>query len=93
MQQSKTELEAIIAKRGAAYGDFRTQGIIAQELKDAVRTLPGWERLEAHQRESLEMIMHKIARIMNGDPNHRDSWVDIAGYAQIVADRIVEWGD
>ena len=93
MQQSKTELEAIIAQRGAAYGDFRTQGIIAQELKDAVRTLPNWEQLEAHQRESMEMIMHKIARIMNGDPNHRDSWVDIAGYAQIVADRIVERGD
>jgi hypothetical protein len=39
------------------------------------------------------MIMHKIARIMNGDPNYRDSWVDIAGYAQIVADRIVGRGD
>lgn len=93
MQQSKTELEAIIEQRGNAYGDFRTQGIIAQELKDVVRTLPNWAFLQAHQRESMEMIMHKIARIMNGDPNHRDSWVDIAGYAQIVADRIVERGD
>jgi hypothetical protein len=35
------------------------------------------------------MICHKIARILNGDPNYADSWVDIAGYAQLVADRLL----
>jgi hypothetical protein len=42
------------------------------------------------QREALEMIAHKIARIVNGDPNYADSWLDIAGYAQLVADRLNE---
>jgi hypothetical protein len=41
-----------------------------------------------HQRESLDMIQHKISRILNGDPNIVDSWADIAGYAHIVAIRI-----
>jgi hypothetical protein len=45
-------------------------------------------RLEYHQRESLDMIACKASRILNGDPNHLDSWVDIAGYATIVATRI-----
>ena len=26
--------------------------------------------------------------IINGDPNYIDSWVDIAGYATLVADRL-----
>jgi hypothetical protein len=30
------------------------------------------------------MIVHKIGRILNGDPNYDDSWADIAGYAQLV---------
>lgn len=34
------------------------------------------------QKETLDMIAHKIARIITGDPNYIDSWLDIAGYAQ-----------
>lgn len=34
------------------------------------------------------MIAHKIGRILNGDPNYADSWIDIAGYAKLVADRL-----
>ena len=38
------------------------------------------------------MICHKIGRIINGDANYEDSWRDIAGYAQLVADRLLEPG-
>jgi hypothetical protein len=38
--------------------------------------------------EALEMICVKMARIMNGDPLYRDNWVDIAGYAKLVSDRL-----
>jgi hypothetical protein len=44
--------------------------------------------LAFYQRESLEMIAHKISRIVNGDANYMDSWVDIAGYAQLVIDKL-----
>jgi hypothetical protein len=44
--------------------------------------------LDADQLEALEMICHKIGRIVNGDPNYADSWIDIAGYAKLVADRL-----
>jgi hypothetical protein len=44
--------------------------------------------LAADQRAALAMIAHEIARIMHGDPNYADSWVDIAGYAIPVADRL-----
>ena len=30
------------------------------------------------------MIQHKIARVLNGDPNYPDNWHDIAGYARLV---------
>jgi len=49
-----------------------------------------WHELDADQQEALEMIAHKIARILNGDPNYVDSWVDIAGYAKLVADRLAK---
>ena len=88
MQQSTVNVETITAERGEQYGDFTTQGEIAQELKEYMRKRPGWAYLQPHQRESLDMIQHKISRILNGDPNVVDSWADIAGYAHIVAIRI-----
>lgn len=39
-------------------------------------------------KEALEMVQHKIARILNGDPQYLDNWVDGAGYFKLVADRL-----
>lgn len=35
-------------------------------------------------KEALEMIQTKVGRILTGDPTHRDSWHDIAGYAVLI---------
>lgn len=90
MQHFKVDIDAITDERGRQYGDFTHQGVIAQDLKEYMREQDGWRRLKSHQKESLDMIAHKISRILNGDPQHRDSWVDIAGYAQITAERIID---
>lgn len=90
MQQSKVDIEAITDERGRQYGDWAQQAVIAQDLKDYMRSVSGWKNLLPHQRESLDMIQHKISRILNGDPGHRDSWADIAGYAHITAIRVLD---
>lgn len=77
-----------LAERGKRYGTFTGHAAITQALKSEMNTHPGWTRLEADQREALEMIAHKIGRILNGDPNYADSWHDIAGYAALVDKRL-----
>lgn len=87
-----TDITITLGERGERYGKFITQAVASQSLKNVVRSLIGadkWNKeLSADQQEALEMICHKIARIINGDPNYADSWHDIAGYAQLVADRL-----
>lgn len=85
-----TELEQTIAQRRGRYGPLIESGEAAMKLEDYLRSLPGWERLAYDQREALAMVMHKISRIMCGDPNYDDSWVDIAGYVQNVVNRLRE---
>ena len=75
-------------ERGKRYGEFEDHADISQTLKFMMKQRDGWHRLEADQCEALEMIAHKIARILNGDPNYDDSWHDIAGYATLVAERL-----
>lgn len=82
------KLSTILDERGERYGKFVDHASISQDLKTAMRLTPGWSDLAADQAEALEMVQHKVARILNGDPSYVDSWRDIAGYAQLVADRL-----
>ncbi len=79
-------INEILDERGKRYGKFKDHAEISQRLKYVVRDRR--DVLSDDQREALEMICHKVARILNGDPNYADSWIDIAGYAQLVADRL-----
>ena len=78
----------ILTERGKRYGKFKDHAEVTQQLKHVIFGFNPVLRMEADQKEALEMIAHKIGRIINGDPDYADSWVDIAGYAQLVADRL-----
>jgi hypothetical protein len=41
-------------------------------------------------REALHMIAHKMGRIATGNPNIKDHWADIAGYATLIANLLGE---
>ena len=77
-----------LTERGKRYGKFTGHAKITQDLKYVMAKHAGWVNLADDQKEALEMVAHKIGRILNGDPNYDDSWVDIAGYAKLVADRL-----
>ena len=82
------QIEEILKERGAKYGKFKDHAQITQCLKITMVNTPKWDKLTYDQKEALEMIAHKIGRILNGDPNYADSWDDIAGYAKLVGDRL-----
>lgn len=83
-------LVSVLEERGCRYGCFIDHAAVSQRLKKVI-----WEelatrdkQLAADQAEALEMIMHKIGRIINGDADYDDSWRDIAGYSMLVCDRL-----
>lgn len=82
------ETEALITERGSRYGKFKDGAEIMQSLKDTMRDVDGWNNLTASQKEALDMIQHKIGRILNGDPTYDDSWKDIAGYATLIVNEL-----
>lgn len=85
-------LTSTLTERGGRYGAFKGHAEVSQELKEVVwkALLIREKRLEPDQLEALEMIMHKIGRIINGDANYLDNWVDIAGYSMLVHDRLLK---
>lgn len=84
-----TDIKAILDERAKTHGEFKHSAGISQALKGVARSEINWKGNVPSdaQMEAIEMIFHKIARILSGDPNHKDHWLDIAGYAQLAADR------
>lgn len=79
-----TQLSETLSTRATTHGDFTDNSHVMQHLKNFLRDHPGWEKLADHQCEALDMICHKIGRILCGNPDFPDHWHDIAGYAQLV---------
>jgi len=88
--KNATNTDAILADRGSRYGTFVGHAEVTQELKRSMANhlAKRNKTLQDDQWEALEMIAHKIGRIVNGDPDYYDSWADIAGYAKLVSDRL-----
>ena len=83
----ETNIADILAERHSRYGEFKRHAEITMALKDTIDRYN--HSLIDDQTEALHMIAHKIGRILNGDPNYADSWIDISGYAKLVADRLI----
>lgn len=82
MEQEET-IDTTLTTRGGTHGDYTENANISQQLKEVIRSCRGYKRLPATHAEALDMIMHKVARIMAGNAEFYDHWHDIAGYATL----------
>lgn len=89
MTDEQSTVSETLAARGRRYGDFPGHADVTQAIKAAMTKGKNWGRLQNDHKEALEMIAHKIGRILNGDPKYTDSWHDIAGYAKLVEDELL----
>jgi hypothetical protein len=81
-------IKEILEQRGERYGYFTNHAHISQNMKFIMRKSKQWTNLSDDKKEALDMIVHKIARILNGDPEYKDSWTDIRGYTKLVEDTL-----
>ena len=81
-------VQQTLDERQATHGDFADHARATQMLKTVIQNQPGWKNLNAMQRESLDMIAHKMGRILAGNPSYADHWHDIQGYAKLIEDRL-----
>ena len=83
-------VDATLTERGSRYGAFGEHARITQNIKRAMQDSPNWTNLSDDKKETLEMVAHKIGRILNGDPEYHDSWHDILGYVKLVEDTLTK---
>lgn len=77
-------IDKVLEERQKTHGEFSSHARYTQQIKEVFRSSPDWGRLNDHQKEAMDMFAHKQGRILNGNPNVKDHWTDIAGYATLV---------
>ena len=85
-QVRQQTIEATLAERQAQYGSFVGVANTTGQLMAVIKNSKNGSTLPYAHEEALHMICSKIARIMNGDYNHKDSWHDIGGYSKLIED-------
>jgi len=80
----------VLEERQSVHGDFGENAETAQGLKLMIKDAVNFHRLDADMVESLDLICTKLSRIVTGDCNYQDHWLDIAGYATLISDRLKE---
>lgn len=79
-QVRQASIADTLNERQSTYGDFKDVANTTQYLLQMLST----DAMSDVQLEALHMICSKLARIAHGDPDYKDNWHDIAGYATLV---------
>ena len=82
--EKMTDIDKTLEERGNNYGEFSDHARVSQGMKAAMHESNNWFLLSDDKKEALEMVVHKIGRILNGDPGFHDSWHDIIGYVRLI---------
>jgi len=74
-------MSTVVPDRDHQHGGMEAVGYVAQGIKRAMRLSRNWDRLSPGRQEALDMVAHKIARVLSGaDPHDPQHWEDLAGY-------------
>lgn len=84
-----SNIDATLEERGSRYGEFGDHALVTQNIKRSMYDTRNWPELDDDKAECLEMVAHKIGRILNGDSDYVDSWTDIIGYVRLVEKRLI----
>jgi hypothetical protein len=82
-----SKVDVTLLERQSQYGCFEDVAFVTQGIIDLLRKCKYDNMPKSHQM-ALYMIASKMARLVNGDHNHIDSWHDIGGYSKLIENLI-----
>ena len=92
-ETSNPTIKETLNQRQSQYGSFEDVAQTTEQLFQVIKGGASFVDFTESQRMALYMIFSKVARLSNGDCNHKDSWHDIAGYATLIGNELVSEKD
>ena len=80
------ERDPLLAERETTHGSFADNAKISQQIKSVMRSA-GYLNFHPVYIEALDMVALKLARILSGQPDIKEHWLDLGGYAKLGEER------
>ena len=87
-KNSDSKINDVLNEREQTHGDFADNAKMAQKLRNVIAESQNYESLSDVQKEAIHNIVSKLSRILCGDADHEDNWIDIAGYSTLVVNEL-----
>ena len=88
-QVRQQSIDATLAERQSTYGSFEDVAFVTENIINVLKKC-NYDEMPHTHKMAMYMIASKMARLVNGDCNHLDSWHDIGGYAKLIENLIKE---
>ena len=88
VKSKEVRINDVLSERKQTHGDFSENARIAQNLRNVIAEAKNYESLSDVQKEAIHNIVSKLSRILCGDADHEDNWIDIAGYSTLVVNEL-----
>ena len=84
--------DKILEERGSRYGDFDDIAEISQTLKDMwyMKANLDFKEPTDTMNEAMEMVLHKLARMINGDRYYEDNIIDMQNYLELYRQEVIK---
>lgn len=83
---STAAIDKVLNERRTTHGLYSDNS----ETYDQLTKIVDLDRLRPEQKLAMSVILQKICRIQNGDPDFEDHWRDMEGYAKLSADSLLQ---
>lgn len=83
-RQKKQDIKEVLNQRQKTHGEFSQ---VSKTYSDFIKTLENtgfFGKCEDHHRLAIDVIFLNLSRILNGDMNFDDRWLDIIEYSELV---------
>ena len=88
VKSQEAGISDVLNEREQTHGDFAENARMAQSLRNVIAEAKNYESLSDVQKEAIHNIVSKLSRILCGDADHEDNWIDIAGYSTLVVNEL-----
>jgi hypothetical protein len=83
-KNKESDIKEVLNQRQKTHGEFSEVSKTYTDFINIAARKDFFGRCEDYQRLAIDVIFQKLARILNGDINFKDHWVDICGYSELV---------
>jgi hypothetical protein len=83
------DVRLVIRSREAAHGDLAIYAALLIRLQAVVRDGPNWAKLGDTSKVAIDELLRALTGALVGDPDLRDHYDAIAGYATSAAERLL----